>query len=277
MSELEPRQWSLDGGRYRIEVPAVHSNGMSDIFKGIDNELGVEVAIKRASDAMPYSNERIAHEAAVLNKIGYHDHISYIRGLVYESGRPHIIMNWLGNQTLQDELLDRSPITPDEVLPILDNVASALDHISSVDIVHRDVKPENIMLYKNNAYLIDFGVAADLSQVQESNFSGTFVYSPPEAWFGIGGGIDGRSDVYSLGVVALESLTGYLPLFESDAIVPNLNEGDLAFDLNPLYAVLPKRTADNLSTVFKKALSKNKETRHKTAEDFVKSLRKASK
>ena len=146
--------------------------------------------------------------------------------------RPFFVMPYMEGQTLRDRLLQEPRLEVDHALRIAGQVAGALDYAHRHRIVHRDIKPENILLEEDHALVADFGIARTIGVAREDNLTaarsivGTAAYMSPEQVDG-GPDLDGRSDIFSLGCVLFEMLTGEQP-----------------FPGSSLVAILAKRLAD---------------------------------
>src|ERR671919_793401 len=216
-------QARLVGGRYEAGEP-LGRGGMAEVRRGVDNRLGRSVAIKRlridlASDATFQARfRREAQSAASLN------HPSIVS--VYDTGEeldpngsgvllPYIVMELVEGRTLRDILREGRKILPERALEITASVLSALDYSHRAGIIHRDIKPGNVMLTPSgDVKVMDFGIARAISDAsstmtQTAAVVGTAQYLSPEQ--ARGETVDSRSDVYSTGCLLFELLTGRPP------------------------------------------------------------------
>src|SRR2546430_2652699 len=212
-------------GSYRI-TRLLGRGGMGSVYLAEHPVIGSRVAIKflhphYASDGGIV--ERFFNEARAVNLIG-HDNILKILDLaVAEEGRHYFVMEFLEGQSLQALVAPGAPLSLAAVGPILLQCCEALQAAHDRGIVHRDLKPENIHLVihkgrKNFVKLVDFGIAKlidgagqSTGQTRTGMVIGTPGYMSPEQASGRTSGIDGKSDVYSLGVLMFQMATGRLP------------------------------------------------------------------
>jgi len=216
-------------GRYKI-FDILGSGGMGAVYKGVDEVNHRQVAIKilppeQASD--PERVKRFLREAGAVARL---DHPHIVR--LYEAGEAEgfyfIVLEYLSGKTLK-ELLKRAPLPQEQVLSFLCQICAALEHAHQKGIVHRDLKPANIMIDEGGKVkVMDFGLAriTDLSALTKSgDLVGTVSYISPEQ--ARGERVDARADLYSLGAILYEMLTGKVP-FEGETpvsvIYRHLNE-----------------------------------------------------
>lgn len=203
-----------------IIIQALDSGGMADVYLANDTRLGRHVAVKAPREdlfdnTMQARFDREARAAAGLE----HEAIVPIYDFGEQDGRPYMVMRYMTGGTLAGRLA-AGPMSPAEALSVLRRVGAALDHAHAHGIIHRDVKSANILFDdKDDAYVADFGIAwlaADATEKTALRLTaigqihGTFAYISPEQATGLRE-LDGRSDVYSLGVALFEMLTGGVP------------------------------------------------------------------
>lgn len=198
-------------GQFEI-AEEIGRGGMATVYKARQRSMNRIVAIKVLPRQMlhdPGFYERFEREVDVISHLE-HPHILPIYDYGQEDGLPYIAMRYLGGGSLEQRIR-RSPVRIDEIEKPLRQVAQALDYAHQQGIIHRDLKPGNIMLDENgNAYLTDFGIARVLgSDLTGSMIIGTPAYMSPEQANGLP--VDGRSDIYSLGIVLFEWMTGRGP------------------------------------------------------------------
>ena len=196
-------------GRYRV-VRTLGAGGMGVVFEGVDEELQRKVAIKtlkvrnvRAPDKQMFLSE--ARQLARLN----HPRVVKIFDVGRIDKRPFFVMEWLDGTTLQERLNECSRLTFDLAANLFLQIVDALEAVHRIGIVHRDVKPGNVMVSRGGTAcaLLDFGLA-ESGTTQSFKISGTRGYLAPERLQGFPG--DFRSDFYSLGVLSLEMFGGIL-------------------------------------------------------------------
>ena len=200
---------------YRI-VRVLGQGGMATVYLALQESLGREVALKLLSDRYAQDAEaasRFVREARTAARL-VHRHIVGIHDVGSHDGRPYLAMEYLPGDSLPAQRTE-----PAQALQAVREIALALDHAHREGVVHRDVKPENILLRADGSHaLADFGIArtADMATVmtREGVTLGTPHYMSPEQLQGKP--LDGRSDLYSLGVVLYQLLTGALPYQGTD-------------------------------------------------------------
>src|SRR5207302_3311009 len=249
--------------------------GMSEVHHGTDVRLGREVAVKilRADLARdPQFQERFRREAqnaAALN------HPAIVA--VYDTGEaateygplPYIVMEYVSGRTLRDIVKTQGPLSGKRAMEIMADVSAALDFSHRHGIVHRDVKPANVMITKTGAVkVMDFGIARAVADgqaqmTQTAAVIGTAQYLSPEQ--ARGESVDARSDVYAAGCVLFELLTGEPP-FTGDTPVAVAyqhvrEEPRRPSELNP-------SIPSSLDAVVLKALSKNPLNRYQSAAEM---------
>jgi tetratricopeptide (TPR) repeat protein len=209
--------------RFLVE-DLVASGGMGAVHRAVDQRTGAVVALKvlRGGDrSAPMARERFLREARVLAQLSHEAIVGYVAHGFVRDGSPFLAMQWLDGQTLSQRL-ERGPLTVADTLVVGRRVADALEHAHSMGIVHRDVKPSNLLLVGGrveDVRLLDFGVARLAHAGEELTRTGvavgTAAYMAPEQARGTTA-IDGRADLYALGVVLHRCLTGEVPFRGSD-------------------------------------------------------------
>ena len=250
--------------------------GMGDIYRATDSVLGRVVAIKILAERFAQDTsvrERFTREALSAARLSGEPNTVTIYDVGEHDDRPYIVMEHLGGGSLDDELRKGGAQPPERVFTWLEEAASALDVAHREGVVHRDVKPANLMLDgEGNVHVADFGIASPAgmdSLTMTGTVLGTAGYLSPEQAQGERAGP--ASDRYALGIVAWELLTGKRP-FESESPT-----AEAAAHVNaPIPAVsaasdLPRE----LDPVFERALAKHAAQRYATAGEFVAALRSA--
>ncbi len=209
--------------RYRVEK-LLARGGMGAIYEGVHNTLGRRVAIKVLSRRYAKNEEamsRFLREARTASRMDHPNIVAILDFGRLEHGEPYLVMELLEGRDLAHLIEHESPIKPARVLELLTPIAAALDAVHRQGLVHRDVKPANIFLAvlpdgSVIPKLLDFGLTAFLDPKENERLTregivvGTPHYVSPEA--AEGAPTDHRTDVYSLGLVAFELLTGLLPI-----------------------------------------------------------------
>lgn len=200
-------------GRYK-RIEEIGSGGMGVVYRALDTGLNREVALKLLPPQVQ-DQERFAelfwHEARTIAQLD-HAHTLPVYDVGIHEQRPFLIMRLLRGGTLRDKL-KHGNLTIPQLMHIMQQIAQGLDYAHSQGIVHRDIKPTNILFdERETAVISDFGLAkihTVTSAASSSTLAGTPIYMSPEQC--ADGQIDGRSDQYSLAVVVFEALTGQLP------------------------------------------------------------------
>ena len=239
------------------------SGGMGVVFLGHDVALDRPVAIKVLHPEMFTAElgERFLLEARTLARLSTHPHIVPIHQVIEREGLYLYIMDYLGEETLSTQL-ERGRFTPARALRLGLDLLNGLVDVHKIGVVHRDIKPSNIFLSNGRAMLGDFGIA-HVSRSEESQLTipgqliGTPAYMSPEQAAGLQ--TDGRSDLYSLGVVLYEVLTGRLWTLHTRP-----KAGD--------WTGVPRR----MTKVLQRALEPAREDRWATAEAFSSALERSS-
>jgi formylglycine-generating enzyme required for sulfatase activity len=269
----EPDELPARLGRYRVTA-LLGSGGFGVVYKGYDDELQRHVAIKvphRHLLAQPEALESYLKEARVLARLD-HPHIVP----VYDVGRTddglcYVVSKFIAGSDLKTKIEAGRPSFP-EVAALVATVAEALHHAHRQGLVHRDIKPGNILIDSaGQAYVADFGLALREEDFgRGGGFAGTPAYMSPEQANGEGHRVDGRSDIFSLGVVFYELLTGRRPFRASSPT-------DLLVHIVSVEARPPRQVDDTipkeLERICLKALSKRSSERYTTAADFADDLR----
>jgi len=254
---------------YRIEAPVARS-GMASIYRAIDQRDGRVVALKIPHpdmEADPILFDRFQREAGIGEKLN-HPKIMRVFGGEKRS-KVYMVMEWCDGRLLR-QILDEGRIPHDRAIRIAEGVLDALEYIHANGVVHRDLKPENIMVdAEDNIKLIDFGIASDSAarRLTYANFTatlGTPNYISPEQVKGKRG--DGRSDIYSVGVILYEMLSGKLP-FSGPSPLAVMNERLLNHPTPP--RVSDPSISPQLQEVLYRALERDPRNRYAKAHDFA--------
>jgi beta-lactam-binding protein with PASTA domain/predicted Ser/Thr protein kinase len=266
----------LLGGRYLVESE-LGRGGMATVFKGTDTVLGRPVAVKVLSPQ--YSSDanfvtRFRREAQAAARLNHPNLVS-----VYDTGTDEgihfIVMEYIEAKTLADYLAGGGRIMPERSIEIAEAVCDALSTAHDHGIIHRDIKPANIMITpKGDVKVTDFGIARVISGAdtlaQTAAVLGTASYLSPEQ--AQSQPVDGRSDIYSLGVVLYEMVTGRPP-FSGDSPVMVASKHVLEQPTPP--SKLNSDVSRELEAVIMKAMSKNPDNRYQDADEMRVDLERA--
>ena len=249
----------------------VARSGMASIFQGTDRRTGQTVAIKIPHPEMecdPVFFERFQREEEIGKKL---DHPGVMKVIANEGRHdPYIVLEWVPGRLLRQIMSESGRMPQERAIHLVLQICQALDHIHSHGVIHRDLKPENIMVDDNdNIKIIDFGISANsgarrITFAKLNDTMGTPDYISPEQVKGGRG--DARSDIYALGVMLYEMLTGTAP-FTGDNPFAIMNDRLLN---NPI----PPREhnpeiSPQLQEVLYRALEREPRNRYRSARDFA--------
>lgn len=249
--------------------------GTASVYLAYDPRLERDVAVKLLPKEFVHDAafrlrfEREAKTVATLE----HPAIVPVYDFGEEKGQPYIVMRLMSGGTLAERMRE-GPLRLDEAASVLEQLAPALDALHRQGIVHRDLKPSNVLFDQHNhAHLADFGIARTTGAEQANQeINGTPAYMSPEQVQGKEQ-VDGRSDIYALGVIFFQMLTGAVP---SSADIPTgeLNaQVEKGASARESFPTAPKW---GWRKVVKKALAKDPRQRYATAADLVEALRDIS-
>ena len=252
-------------GKYEIQTE-IGRGGMGIVYRGHDPILRRAVAIKILPPQLTYDTQFVQRfrQEAVLAASLRHPNIVTIFDVGEQDNTHYIVMEYLEGATLEALLPRQGPVVPAQAGRIIQQVADALDFAHGRGIIHRDVKPANIMVEPDGrAILMDFGLvraAEGTSLTRTGTFLGTPEYMSPEQ--AMGTQVDGRSDIYSLGVVIYRMLTGRVPFARTTPLgVTYAHVHEPPPPLRQVRADLPAA----IETVVSKALAKRPEDRYQKA------------
>jgi eukaryotic-like serine/threonine-protein kinase len=253
----------------------VGRGGMGEIYRATDTTLGRAVAIKLLDRRYAQDEsvrERFTREALAVARLSGNPNIVTIYDVGEHRERPFIVMEYLAGGSLEQKLRDEGAQPPGQALDWLEQAANALDAAHREGIVHRDVKPANLLLDRHGrVHVADFGIASAAglqSLTQTGTVLGTAAYLSPEQ--AQGGTTSAASDLYALGIVAFELLTGRRP-FEADSVAAEA-AAHVTGEVPSVCDVDPSLPCE-LDPVFAKALAKDPAQRYDSAAEFVAALR----
>jgi serine/threonine-protein kinase len=258
---------TLLSGRYRLDAQ-VGSGGMSTVYRAFDSTLERRVAIKlmhRDIAADSDQLERFRREARAVAQLS-HPHIVGVIDAGEEDGRPYIVFEYVEGETLKDRIRRLGRLPVDEAIAYAIEIARALSAAHGRGIVHRDVKPQNVLVdEEGSAKVTDFGIARsmdDTGLTADGRVLGTTDYVSPEQ--ALGHDVNGQSDLYALGIVLYEMLTGDVPFHGENQVsvamkhvreeLPDVSKRRPEVSAG-LAAVLDRMTAKDLRKRYPDALS----------------------
>ncbi len=274
-------------GPYEI-VAAIGAGGMGEVYRAQDKRLDRTVAIKILSSKLSGKAElkqRFEREARAISNLS-HPHICTLHDIGHHDGIDYVVMEFLEGQTLA-ERLTKGALPTAQALQIGIQIADALDKAHKKGIIHRDLKPGNIMLTKSGAKLLDFGLAKFQSSAaqhnllghselpteeehltEEGHIVGTLHYMAPEQLEGKN--IDGRTDIFALGLVLYEMITGKRAFTGSSKA--SLIAAILEKEPRPISEIQPM-TPQALDRTIRKCLAKDPDERWQSAHDVMSELK----
>jgi serine/threonine protein kinase len=282
-NELQPGM--IIRNKYQI-LDRIGVGGMGVVYRGKHLTFNELCAIKIVNDAIAGDAnflQRFQTEAVVTRKLRHPNAVRVDDFDYTEDGRPFIVMELVEGKNIGEILLEHGPFRVPRALRIATQAARALGVAHNLGVVHRDIKPANILLTKDEqgqeiAKVLDFGIAK-LREVAGSDqpgmtmtgmVVGTPLYMSPEQFMGkkAAGEVDGRTDIYSLGVVLYQMVTAQLP-FDGDTPY-SLMMQHIQGTVRPPHELAPDlHIPEALSRVILKAIDKTREQRFQTAEEFI--------
>jgi WD40 repeat protein/formylglycine-generating enzyme required for sulfatase activity/serine/threonine protein kinase len=264
-------------GRYKV-VGILGRGGFGTVYRARDEQLERDVAIKVWRKDRFIGDEAVEHllqEARHVARLDEHPSIVGVHDFGrQDDGSAFVVFQYIEGHSLADELKSQ-PLPPDRVWEVMIQVTSAIQHAHATGVVHRDLKPANVLLDKDgNAHVADFGLAVDdqSQRLHAGEVSGTPAYMSPEQVRGEAHRLDGRADLWALGVMLYELLVHRRP-FQGQSRQEVFDE-ILHRDPKPPRQLDPQLPAD-LERICLKCLTKDATQRYLTAADLAKDLRHA--
>lgn len=268
-------------GQYEL-IRELGRGGMGVVYLARDSRLGRRVAVKLLQSDNPELTERFIVEAQATAQCN-HENIVVIYEVGEHEGSPFMVLEYLQGQTLAELLEKSGPMQWTRAADIMVSVVRALVRAHARGIVHRDLKPENIFLTDSGIVkVLDFGIAKVLREqayepgstihtgnVRSTGLAGTLAYMSPEQWL-MGGLIDHRADIWAVGIILYEMLTGEHPLLDDmDSFQERVTQPDL-----PMPSVSERKpdVVAELAQVVDRCLLKNPTKRFADAEALLKAL-----
>ena len=274
-------------GEYQIET-LIGEGGMGSVYRAIQPIIGKKVAIKVLAGSLSRDGnaiKRFALEARAVNEIGHRNLVDIFSFGRLPDGRHYYVMEFLDGRSLGEVLRERGKVPAQEVFPLFRDIGRALAAAHGKGIIHRDLKPDNVILVGDRdqpgvfqAKLLDFGVAKLLEQAivpgapktQAGATLGTPQYMAPEQC--VGGKIDARTDIYALGVMFFQVLTGRVP-FDGNTVI-EIWQGHVSKAPPKLLDVAPDIVASSaeLEALILQMLAKDPKKRLQSAAQFCEAL-----
>ncbi|MDB4865996.1 MAG: pknB [Cohnella sp.] len=260
------------GGRYEL-LARVGGGGMALVYKARDNLLNRFVAVKVLRQQFMHDEDfvkRFRREAQAAASLS-HPNIVSIYDVGQEEDTHYIVMEYVDGPNLNEIIRERAPLQPDEAVRIAGQIADALDHAHHNQIIHRDIKPHNILMGSNGRVKVtDFGIARAITSstiTQTGSVVGSVHYFSPEHAKGVSTGE--KSDLYSLGIVLYQMLTGRLPFLGESPISVALKHLQEPFEeprkVNP-------HIPQSVENIILRAMRKNPQERYQSAREMFADL-----
>ena len=253
--------------------------GMATVYRAYDPRFEREVAVKVLPHELLHADHqfrlRFEREAKIIAQLE-HSAIVPVYDVGEAEGQPYFVMRYMNGGSLS-ERIKSSVFSIDEAVKILEVIAPGLDEAHSKGIVHRDIKPSNILFDKRgNPYISDFGIAK-LTQAQSGSVTGSAIigtpaYMAPEQ--AQGEEVDGRADIYALGIILFEMLTGKQP-YEADT--PMAVAIKHITDPVPHIRQTNPKLPEGMDAIIQKAMAKKKDNRFSTAVEMTNALREVER
>jgi len=274
MADVLPTLSAALADRYRLDRE-LGQGGMATVYLAHDHKLGRAVALKvlRPELAAALGGERFLREIEIAAKLA-HPHILALHDCGEAAGLLYYTMPFVEGESLRDRLSRERQLPLDEALRIAREVADALSYAHALGLVHRDIKPENILFQAGHAVVSDFGIARAVSaaggaRLTETGLAvGTPAYMSPEQAAG-SQAVDGRSDLYSLGCVLYEMLSGETPY---TGPTPQAILAKKLSEPLPRISVVREAVGPGVEAVLAKALARTPADRWPTAAEFGSAL-----
>jgi len=264
-------------GNYEV-IKLIGKGGMAGVYEALQPSMNRTVAIKVMAQALSVDEsfiQRFKNEAQLIAHLE-HAHILPVYDFGEQDGTLYIVMRYLDAGTLEDRIGEKGMLVK-EAVSLFSQLASALDYAHSKGVVHRDLKPSNVLVDKQgNTFLSDFGIAKSLEGGGQNltgtgGVVGTPTYMSPEQ--GLGGTVDARSDIYALGVILFEMLTGQVPFTADNPMQVMLKHIN---DIPPSPNALNPNISKAVESVVLKAMDKKPQNRFETATEMAEALQAAS-
>src|SRR5258705_5940232 len=264
-------------GRYQVQG-SIGYGAMGAVYKAFDPLIKRTLAIKTIRLDIPRQSpqyrsfiERFYPEARIPGTLS-HPNIVTLFDIGEEAGLPYLAMEYVEGETISSILERGLRFKPEKVIGLVSQVASAVDYAHTKGVIHRDIKPSNLILYDTDRVKVtDFGIAklVDAEMTQSGTLLGMPSYMSPEQ--AMGDKLDGRSDIFSLGVCAFEMLCGEQP-FPGNNVTSILYKLVHVDPIEPANLEMNGLVPEKWHEVFGRVLAKKPDDRYQTATEFVQDL-----
>jgi predicted Ser/Thr protein kinase len=259
-------------GRYRLEA-RIGTGGMSSVYRAADETLERPVAIKLMNREIATDSdqlERFRREARAVAQLS-HPHIVGVIDYGEDQGRPYIVLEYVEGETLKERIRRKGELDVSEAVAYAIEISRALGCAHARHIVHRDVKPQNVLIdEEGSAKVTDFGIARSLDDdglTADGRVLGTTDYVSPEQ--ALGHDVTGQSDLYSLGIVLYEMLTGSVPFKGENQVAVAMKH--VREELPDVQTLRPEVSA-SLAAVIDRATAKDLHERYRSDEELIADL-----
>ncbi|MCP5100839.1 MAG: protein kinase [Chloroflexi bacterium] len=264
-------------GPYQVVSP-LGEGGMASVYKAFQPSVDRYVALKVLPQHYAKDPEfvtRFTQEARVIANL-QHPHILPVHDFGETDGYTFMAMRFIRGGTLSEWMLKNQPLSMPQIRRIISQIGDALDYAHSQGVIHRDIKPGNVLIdERGNCLLTDFGLAklmeTSIKLTRTGGILGTPAYMSPEQ--GMGQGVDHRSDIYALGVILYEMVTGRPPYQAETPMAIMIKH--ISAPLPPPHKYKPDISED-IERVILKTLAKEKTDRYESAGDMVQALQQAT-
>lgn len=249
------------------------SGGMADVYEAEDVVINKPVALKFLKTKLlddPYQVQMFENEArfiAVFN----HPHIMRIYNVGEYLGQPFVSYELLKGKTLKEVIDNRGRLSYDEAIDYIIQILDAVSHMHDKEIIHNDLKPDNIFLLRDgNIKLCDFGIATHIIEREHKETMGSVMYVAPEVLQNKKYSI--QSDIYSLGIIFFEFLTGNVPFYGDSQ--KEILEAQMSQDIPSIKKFISLDNVADLDYIINKAANKNPMLRYKSIKEFIADVKK---
>jgi serine/threonine protein kinase/Tfp pilus assembly protein PilF len=268
----ELRRGAIFANRYEI-IEELGQGGMGRLYRVLDTKIDQEVALKILRPEISRDQQtidRFSNELRLARQVA-HKNVCRMYHLGEDEGTHFIIMEYISGQDLQSMIKMTKQLSMETAISIAKQISEGLAEAHRLGVIHRDLKPGNVMIDREgNAQILDFGIARSLESrglTESGQLIGTPEYMSPEQ--AQGSGVDQRSDIYSLGVILYEMVTGKVPFTGNTPISITIKHIE---EMPKSPKTLAPQIPDILNQLIMKCLAKNKEFRYKSASELHKEL-----